>query len=68
MMSGITARSSGRCPTGLQGFPLTKKDGEHTVMFDPDEIPDKLVAYLDAYAKEEHDFPRSDLPVGLKGL
>ena len=55
-------------PGGPKGFQLTKRTSEQVVEFDPAEVREKLIGYLDAYAKEERDFPRPDRPLGLRNL
>lgn len=56
-------------PGGTKGFPLTKKASDHTVTIDaPDVLRAKQVKYLDAYAKDEGEFPHADRPLAFANL
>jgi hypothetical protein len=54
-------------PGGVQGIALEEKSSRHTVMVNLDELRQKLIEYLDEYAKE-HPFSDSDRPLELKNL
>lgn len=55
-------------PGGVNGFPLKGKSLEQTVTIDRNDLRTKLGQYLDDFAKNEAEFPRSDRPLDLKGL
>ena len=56
-------------PGGAKGFALSKKASDHTVTIDPaDVLREKQVKYLDAFAKEEGEFPRPDRPLAFANL
>jgi len=54
-------------PGGIQGIALEEKTSRHAVTVDLDELRQKLIAYLDDYAKE-HPFSDSDRPLEFKNL
>ena len=55
-------------PGGVKGVALTKKSAEETVTFDPEALRGELTKYLDDFAKNEGQFPRSDRPLAMKNL
>jgi hypothetical protein len=55
-------------PGGAKGFPLAKKDHEQAVAVNVEDIRGGLTKYLDAFAKEQAEFPRPDRPLALKNL
>lgn len=55
-------------PGGANGFPLTEKESERAVAFDPADVRDKLAAYLKEFAEDGNEFPRDDRPLRLTGL
>jgi thiol-disulfide isomerase/thioredoxin len=55
-------------PGGVKGIALANKSSEQTAKVNLDELRTKLNEYLDAFAKNEGEFPRPDRPLSLKGL
>ena len=56
-------------PGGVDGFPLPKKEGEHSVLVNVDDLRKALAKELDDFAaKQQAEFPRPDRPLALKNL
>jgi len=55
-------------PGKAAGFPITKPTLEQEVKIDLADVKDKLNKFLDDFAKNEGEFPRTDRPLALTGL
>jgi hypothetical protein len=55
-------------PGGPNGVALTKKTSEHEAKINLEELRTKLNQYLDEFAKNEAEFPRSERPMSMKNL
>ncbi|MCE9530473.1 MAG: hypothetical protein K8T89_04990 [Planctomycetes bacterium] len=54
-------------PGGAKGFPLAKKDSEHTATVNLTKLREDISKYLETFAKED-EFPNPDRPLALKNL
>lgn len=55
-------------PGGAAGLALTKKDADHAVSVNIDELRQKLATYLDNFARNESPFPDAQRPLRLRRL
>ena len=55
-------------PGGADGFALTKKEHEYSVVVNADDIRKELNKALDEFAAQRGEFPRPDRPLALKNL
>lgn len=55
-------------PGGAAGVPLDKRDADHTVSVNLDELRKNLAKYLDDFVRKNDAFPDAQRPLGLRRL
>ncbi len=55
-------------PGTVKGVPLLKKEQEESVTINPTELKAGLGKFLEEFAKEQSEFPRTERPLAMKNL